>query len=963
MAQPRELSEFYTRILKIDVMLRGQGWSLPKRKKEDINKFVTEPAAMTVAEEPVHYGKVKNVVEEVDTKQSDFKIRDYKTVSETLKNDLESKYADYLLLDNKGDPLAVVEAKRTTKDPILGQKQAEQYADDIKKQTGKDVFIFLTNGYEIWFWNRPHENPRIVKGFHSQDALERLRFQNQAKKNLSTVPIKKEIVDRPYQIESCKRVFEGIEKGRRKFLLVQATGTGKTRVAMALSDVLLRAKRAQRVLFLTDRKVLRDQAYDNFKAWFPHESKSKIFSGSLDKNSRLYSSTIQTFMECYQEFSPGDFDVIISDEAHRSIYNKWKDVFTYFDAIQIGLTATPADLIDRDTFRFFECEGKYPTFLYTYEQAVKEGYLVDFKVHGAQTHFQIAGIKPEDIPNKVKKKLLEEGMEENEMVFEGTQIEKKVIVKGTNEAIVREFMDNCVMDQTGTLPAKTIFFAVSKKHAKRLWESFEKLYPEHKGKLVRIITSEDSRAKDLISDFKTKNMPRIAISVDMLDTGVDVPEVCNLVFAKPVFSKIKFWQMIGRGTRSDATVKHRQWLPSGVKEDFLIFDFWNNFEYFNLNPEGKKTSTGEAITTRIFKVRILQLEHFLKKNKKEYSELYQNRIIDDIRALPKKSIVIKEHEREIEIALKPNFWDKVGKEPVKYLRTKITPLLRYKSNVNLNVASFTLYVERLGLALLQNNEKEIERLQKSIGEALWCLPDTLQQVKDKKELLDKVRSKKFWKDLAYEDTLMLLDEFADLMRYKRKEPRRPIELDIDDVVEQRKLIEFGPAGEEAYVDEYKEKVEKKIKNLAKTDATIKKIEGDKVLTERDLKKLEETLNSPKLYITEEVLQKAYDQHNGTLVQFIKKIMGLYEFPNPVKRIEEEFKTFMVEHQFFNSNQINFLRTLQTVFLRKKHIEYKDFFDLPFSNIANAPLPLFEEDTLKELAGLCNRLEKELFAKT
>ena len=381
-----------------------------------------------------------------------------------------------------------------------------------------------------------------------------------------------------------------------------------------------------------------------------------------------------------------------------------------------------------------------------------------------------------------------------------------------------------------------------------------------------------------------------------------------------------------------------------------------------MNPEGKKTSSGEAITTRIFKVRLLQLEHFLNNGKKEYAELYKQKVREDIDALPKKSVAVRENERQIEVSLSPNFWDKVGKNPMQFLRTEITPLLRFKADVNLNIASFTLFCERLGLAIIQGNQKEIERLQDSIGECLWCLPDTLQQVKDKKELLDKVRSKKFWKELSYEDTLMLVNEFSDLMRYKRKEPRRPIELDIDDVVEQRKLIEFGPLGEEAYVSEYKEKVEKKIKQLAKTDPTIKKIEEDKVITEKDLKKLEETLNSPKLFITEEVLQKTYEQHNGTLVQFIKKIMGMYDFPDPENKIEEEFKTFMVEHQFLNADQVNFMRTLQTVFMRKKHVEYSDFFELPFSNISNAPLPLFEEETLKALVGLCNKLEQELFAK-
>jgi len=249
---------------------------------------------------------------------------------------------------------------------------------DIKKQTGKDVFLFLSNGYQNIFWNYPHESPRKVVGFHSQEDLERLRFQNSAKEKLTDIKIKEEITDRPYQIEAIKRVMENIERGKRKALLVMATGTGKTRTAMSIVDVLLRGKRAQRILFLADRKALRKQAFDAFKEFIPHESKSLIYAGSLDKESRIHVSTIQTFMECYQEFSIGSFDVIIADECHRSIYNKWKDVFTYFDAIQIGLTATPSDWIDRDTFRFFECEDGKPTALYLYEDAVKEGYLADY---------------------------------------------------------------------------------------------------------------------------------------------------------------------------------------------------------------------------------------------------------------------------------------------------------------------------------------------------------------------------------------------------------------------------------------------------------------------------------------------------------------------------------------------------------------------------------------------------------
>ena len=474
-----ELNEFLTRKQMIDVMLREQGWVVGDRAK---------------------------VIVEVDTKQSDFRSQNYKTVSETLRNDMESKYVDYLLLDSFGAPIGIVEAKRTSRDPILtAQKQAEEYANDIKAQTGKDVFIFLSNGYEIWFWDRERYGPRIVKGFFSQKDLERLKFQVVTKKNLTDFDIDRKIVDRTKSIECTKRVLEHIQKGNRKALIVMATGTGKTRVAMAIIDVLLKANWAQKVLFLADRKALRDQAYDEgFKQFFPEEAKSKIFSGVFNKNSRLYVSTIQTFMEIYYQkdssgkyqISPSEFDVIISDEAHRSIYNKWKDVFTYLDAIQIGLTATPAEFIERDTFRFFNCENKVATALYDYEDAVRDGVLCDFRknISGARTHFQIEGIKTPDLPLGEINRLSEEGIDPYEINFEGTELEKKVAVKGTSEALAREFMENCIVDQSGNLPAKSILFAISKKHAKRLWEAFEKLYPEYKGRLARVIVSDVCKA-------------------------------------------------------------------------------------------------------------------------------------------------------------------------------------------------------------------------------------------------------------------------------------------------------------------------------------------------------------------------------------------------------------------------------------------------------------------------------------
>jgi len=881
---------------------------------------------------------------------------------DTFENNEEKAYADYFLVDSKGDPLAIIEAKKTSKDPITGQKQAEGYADDIKKQTGQDVFIFLSNGYEIWFWNREYEGVRPLKGFYSREDLETRRYQNVSKKDFSDVPINKEIAGRDYQVESIKRVLEGIDRGRRKFLIVQATGSGKTRVAMAIIDVLLRSNRVKRVLFLADRKELRDQAYDeNFKEFFPNESKTKVYSGTVDKTHRIYASTIQTFENVYRDFSVGFFDLIVSDEAHRSIYNKWKDVFTYFDALQIGLTATPSDLIDRDSFRFFDCHDGNPTFLYTYDQAVKDGYLCDYSVHQAKTHFQIEGLTHHDVPEAEKYRLYEEGKEDADLEFKGTDIERKVAVIGTNEALVKEYMDNCIMDESGTLPAKTIIFPVSIKHAKRIWEVFEDFYPEYKGKLARVISSEDSRAKELIRDFKKESFPRIAISVGMLDTGVDIPEVCNLVFAKPVFSKIRFWQMIGRGTRHGSICTHKDWLPNGTKDEFLIFDFWNTFEYFKMHPKGKESSPTKAITTRIFMNRLQLYDAFIERNDTQNAELMKQKIMEDIKGLDKNNISVKEKLRDIEQAESEKLWNTVGLEPIPFLKKKLAPLMKHIPNVNLNEAMFTLKCEQYVLANLQGNQKQMERSMEMISEYANSLPPRLNDVKAKKEIIDTVTKSDFWEGASIEDLFRVRDELTSLMQFKQSEPIPQIIIDMGDVIQERGKITFGPDSQEEFVDTYKVKVEKHIKELAESEPAIQKIKSEQVLNESDLEKLEKTLNSPNLYITEENLKQIYDEHRGTPVEFIKKVLGMYEFPDPKQKIKDAFSTFIVERNYLNSNQVNFMRTLTTVFSSKQHIEFDDLFNPPFTNIG-APTTLFKKEELMEMVGFCKKLEIEVLVK-
>jgi type I restriction enzyme R subunit len=868
-------------------------------------------------------------------------------------------FSDYLLLDRYQKPLAVVEAKRTSRDPREGEQQAEDYADGIRKKFDIDPFIFMTNGYDIWFWNRQRYAPAMIHGFFTMEDLERQRHQNLFRKDLHTVAINPKIIDRDYQIEALKHIYDGLEKSKRKFLLVMATGTGKTRTAMALLDVLLRSGWAQKVLFLVDRDVLFQQAWhDGFKKYLPEESRAQIRGGTIETGKRLFVATIQSMNECFYKVSPGFFDVIISDECHRSIYNKWRDVLSYFYAIQIGLTATPADYIDRDTFTFFNCIDKVPTFNYPYDTAVNDGYLVDFgKAYAAQTNFQIQGIKGYELPPEVQEQLRIEGHDPDTINYEGTDLEKKVTNVGTNESLVREFMDFCRKDDTGTLPGKSIIFAVSHKHALRICDIFDRLYPEYKGRLVKVIDSKMERPDKSIEKFKMEGFPRVAISVDMLDTGVDVREVINLVFAKPVFSKIKFWQMIGRGTRKLDPDEIKPWCTH--KDKFLIIDHWNNFERFDMKPEGELPSTEVAIPVKIFRIRLKKLEYFQSKKDQDNFDKTKAEIIADINALPENSVTVMENRRNIDKALSDQVWQYFDDKSLQFLDQEIAPLMRFKTDVNIHQMQFLLKAEQLSLTVLQKNSEEIARNKDTIVDSIKHLPMNLSAVQAKEVHIRTVLADGFWENLDYARTEYIKEHLTDIMRHKLPDENAILQLNLDDLIIKREWIEFGPQGEGDYVASYREKVEKKILELAGSHPVLNKIKDDIPITDLDLANLEATLNSPELYIQEENLRKAFNQPYGTFIQFIKSILGKYTFPDPEALINSAFQTYVVERnnqQPLSKEQILFLRTIKNVFAQKKHIEYEDLFEPPFTQFGtDAATRLFTEEELKKVIGVFNSI--------
>jgi type I restriction enzyme R subunit len=868
---------------------------------------------------------------------------------------------DYCLYRENGDVLAVVEAKRTCRDARVGKQQVLEYVTAIEPQQSFRPFAFMANGDDIFFWDSEVAAERHVARFFSRENLERLLFLKQHKLPLNSIQIKSSIIDRSYQIEAVRRVSEAIEiRKKRKALIVMATGTGKTRTTMALIDVFLRAHAAQKILFLADRDALVEQALTKgFKAHLPDESRARIRTYEIDKTKRLYVSTLQTLELCYNEFSPAEFDLIVSDECHRSIYNKFTDVLAYFDAVQIGLTATPAQFIDRDTFKFFDCENAIPTFLYTYEKAVEEGYLADFNVYAAQTKFQRKGIKGVDLTEEEKESLRERGIDPDTIDYAGTDLERKVTNRDTLHRQWEEFMDVCLKDATGQLPGKTIVFAVTHDHAMRLAETFNEMYPEHKGELVQVIDSKIERAQKLLEAFEKKDMPRIAISVDMLDTGVDIPHVVNLAFMKPVNSQIKFWQMIGRGTRNHEACENKNldWLPNRQKENFLIVDYWENFEHFNMMPKKEEGAAQLPVMVTIFNTRLQKLQHFLGNQSGDDAQ----RIVNDLRAevgrIPQESFSVKKAFKEVKEAWDEDFWRYLTPNKMEFLKLKIAPLLRFVPNVNPAQAFFTSKMERCGLALVQG--KDLQTQVESIREDVAALATTVEEVAAQRPLIDRLLSNEFWDNAS----LAGIDEakavLAPLMKYRNPNPSRVIELGLDDIIESRKWVILKKGAQRLYVEEYKKRVEAKIEQLANAHPTIQKLQQREPVSTDDLVRLEHTLetelSAEEISLDEENMLKAFGVRVGSLVDFLKHILKLEGLPDHETVVRRSFNAFILAHNY-NADQSRFLRAVQNVFLQRHALELADLYEEPFTNFGeNAVEKLFSTSEIDELLGMVKQL--------
>ena len=869
-------------------------------------------------------------------------------------------YSDYVLLDESGDPLAVVEAKKSSSDARQGQEQAKQYADGFEKAGYKRPFIFYTNGHHIYFWNDSTDIPRKVYGFLTKDDLEGLLFKRKERSKLSSLLVETNIAGRPYQLEAIRRVIENYSQNKRDALLVMATGTGKTRTTIAITDILMRANWVKRVLFLADRNALIRQAKSAFTEHLPNSPRHWIQHGKFPVDKRVYFSTYPSMLTLYHKISHGFFDLIICDESHRSIYNRYKEILDHFYAYKLGLTATPVDYIDRNTFHLFGVQVGLPSFNFSYKDAInnKPPYLVPYQVLSIQSRFQMEGIKAGQLPVSVQKKLVAEGKDLEEINFEGTDLEKKVTNSGTNELIVSEFMKECIKDENGVIPGKSIIFAISHKHALRLEQAFNTLFPQYKGQLARVIDSHDPRASTeggLLDQFKDSENPlKVAISVDMLDTGIDVPEIVNLVFAKPVFSRAKFWQMIGRGTRLCSNL-----FGSGKdKKNFLIIDHWNNFSYFEMHPEGKEPSSSQSVPEQLFQAKLDKVTAILSHSLEHLKEQAIQSLKQDIDALPVDSVPVKERAQQIAQVKEKVFWKSFNQDSVDFLQRYICPLMRIRLARDFNSLRFDIDILESQIALIDKDEAKVEKNKEKIQRKVSELPLTLNQVKAKGSIITKVKSQQFWNQLSEDSLEELRVELRNIMQYRSLPGSEMEKLDLEDITLIKQNIEFGPEMEQNSVTEYRAKLETKIQLLLSENEALQRLKKGEEIDDVDIENLAYILQSEDPYITLDNLRKVYDNKKANFIDFIKHVLGLQTLQPRTEIIAESFNQFIKAHSDFNSDQIRFLQILKTFMTERGQTTRETLVSPPFTHLhPDGIRGLFKSAQIEEILSFVGEISE------
>ena len=871
--------------------------------------------------------------------------------------------ADYVLYGDNGVPLAVIEAKKLDIDPLIGKNQAKEYADALEKKYDVRPIIFFTNGLDYYIWDDLNYPERQVSSIYSKKDLEKLIFRRGNKKPLKNVStdIKDEITNRVYQKEAVVRVTEALEKGYRKMLLVMATGSGKTRTAASIVDILTRYNWVKNILFLADRTALVKQAKNSFKEYLPNLSLCNLLDNKDDVESRMIFSTYPTMMNAIDEtknkdgsriFTSGYFDLIIVDESHRSIYKKYQAIFDYFDANLLGLTATPKNDIDKNTYRIFDLENDNPTFAYELDQAIEEGYLVHYgKPIDVGLKIVRDGLKYSELSEEEKEEF-EETFDEEKEEISSEEVNKTLFNKETVDLVIKTLMNNGLKVEGGDKLGKTIIFAVNQRHANFIVDRFNKLYPEYKGKFAQAVCHDIKFVDDVIDNFKDKVLyPQIAVSVDMLDTGIDVPEILNLVFFKKIRSKAKFWQMIGRGTRLCKDL----FGPGIDKERFMIFDCYKNFEFFEVNVDGKEIKTTKSISESIFgaKVDIIKSLQHLNYQEKSLIE-YRNNLIDDI-----ITSILDINNNRFDVRMKGAIIDKYKKldnykalneKDVQELKNIIAPLITYTEEEELSKRfDYQMYV--IENAYL--GKKSFLRAKNRVIETAEKLSEkgTIEKISKKKETITKIQKEEFW-------------ENADLFQFEevRKELRDLVTL-LDGITTKiyytdfrDEIVDYGEheTGENFKIvnkfEKYNKRVEKYLDEY-KNDDVIQKLKNNIPLTMYDIKYLEKILWED--LGTKEEYEKTYGKI--PLLKMVSKIIGMDR-----KAVEKEFSLFL-SNENLNSDQINFVKHIVDYIVKNGSIDKKELKDFPEADKFGGLFQLFDNkrEVLTNIVKIIDKVNDRL----
>lgn len=907
---PILIPESVTRKLYIDILLKEAGWN----KLSEGREIEYEVKGMPVSTNPSGIG-----------------------------------YVDYVLWGDDGKPLAVVEAKKTMANAKKGKQQAVLYVNCLEQMTGQRPIIFYTNGFETFIWDDLFYTEREISGFYTKDELQLLIDRRITRKDLRNFKVDKNIAGRAYQLEAIKRVAENLgqtSEGRyvgtkRESLLVMATGSGKTRTAAAIVDMLTKSNWAKRVLFLADRNALVTQAKNAFKEHLEHLSSIDLTKEKEDSSTRLVFSTYPTIINKIDKlrtkderfYGVGHFDLIIIDEAHRSIYQKYKAIFEYFDAMLIGLTATPKKDIDRNTYSLFKIEDDDPTFAYELNTAVKQGFLVPPKSICVPLKFQREGIKYAELSEKEKEEYEEKfgdpTSEEAPDTIGSGALNKWLFNTDTVDKVLEHLMKDGVKVSGGDKLGKTIIFAKNHQHAVFIEERFNINYPEYSGHFLRVIDNYESKAQDLLEKFTDpfeEQDPQIAVSVDMMDTGVDAPRVVNLVFFKMVKSSSKFWQMIGRGTRLCPDL----FGPDEDKKEFIIFDYCQNFEFFDEFPEGSATKNMKPLLQQIFeaKLKVSQLISDLPEKTAadvEVRDAYLDELHKTIQNLDETRFVVRKELRYIKEFSNKNKWLNLSKSDVQDINSHLSHLQPASRDDDELARRFDMLILVYQILLLSGSDNTGKYMSKIFRTAASLQKkDNIPQVSIHIPLIKKVQTDQYWKTINVKKLDDLRSALRDLIKYLDTEKQEPIYTHFEDELDYDRIKVRGHVNTSyESLQSYKDRVESYIRKN-KDHLTIHKLRNNVPVTKEEIQSVENMLFTESVAGTKDQFIQQYGEK--PLGAFIRSVTGVDQTV-----LNEAFADFLQTGNL-RADQMTFINTIISYLSKNGTIDKAMLFQSPFTDL-------------------------------